>query len=370
MDKTGFVVGEESDCMLVDNCIDATLSDVPNKTPQFADTELQEEDTDLPPAKRVKLSSQTSEIVSTSPTTAQNQPNSAPSRTYWPYRGLYNSHTNQSLPGPHHAPTTVTTTYAAKSSSTAPTLFCDDITTHDINRHVSRAAAVADEIIVQQGSASDNTVDSDDENNNNDGCSDSTRSSSTIQNPKKRKRNGPKARSRQTKYMFSKFQLNNLHTQIECMEKSMQKLPLASQPEWIVTPLLRHQLQAMHWLKEKKCAILADDMGLGKTIQTLSILSIQYAEQQKAHHHNTATSCSNHSTNKDDRQRKNILAPSLVICPKSTISNWVQEAKRHVDKSKMVTFAYTKDEALRSYLQYRDPNVRDIIWMHLLSCWD
>jgi SWI/SNF-related matrix-associated actin-dependent regulator of chromatin subfamily A member 5 len=49
--------------------------------------------------------------------------------------------------------------------------------------------------------------------------------------------------------------------------------------------------------------ILADEMGLGKTLQSISILAYCY-------------------------EFLNITGPHLIIVPKSTLSNWMNEIKR------------------------------------------
>jgi len=84
-----------------------------------------------------------------------------------------------------------------------------------------------------------------------------------------------------------------------------------------------YQLEGLNWmikLQEKGVnGILADEMGLGKTLQSLSILVFM-------------------------KEFKNICGPHLVIVPKSTLSNWMNELKRWAPTLKGVRFHGSKDE--------------------------
>jgi len=83
------------------------------------------------------------------------------------------------------------------------------------------------------------------------------------------------------------------------------------------SPLRDYQAEGFRWLsilsKYNMGGILADDMGLGKTIQVIALL-------------------------KSDRS----LKPSLVVCPKSLIFNWISEFARF-DGSLQVTAIYGLD---------------------------
>ncbi len=63
--------------------------------------------------------------------------------------------------------------------------------------------------------------------------------------------------------------------------------------------------------------ILADDMGLGKTIQTISIISFL-------------------------KQFKKVRGPHLVIAPKITLGNWVNELSKWLPCCKVVKLIATK----------------------------
>ena len=68
-----------------------------------------------------------------------------------------------------------------------------------------------------------------------------------------------------------------------------------------------YQIEGLNWLisihHSNINGILADEMGLGKTVQTISLLGYLKHFQNKPKYH-------------------------IVICPKSTLSNWVNEFKR------------------------------------------
>ena len=65
--------------------------------------------------------------------------------------------------------------------------------------------------------------------------------------------------------------------------------------------------------------ILADEMGLGKTLQSISILAYQH-------------------------QHRKVKGPHLIMVPKSTLSNWMNEFKRFCPSIKVIKFHGTKDE--------------------------
>jgi superfamily II DNA or RNA helicase len=75
-------------------------------------------------------------------------------------------------------------------------------------------------------------------------------------------------------------------------------------PKTLRATLREYQRAGFAWLMARRRAhlgaVLADDMGLGKTVQTLALL---LAEERAG-------------------------VPSLVVCPKSVLGNWVAEAKR------------------------------------------
>lgn len=84
-----------------------------------------------------------------------------------------------------------------------------------------------------------------------------------------------------------------------------------------------YQLEGLNWmirLQENGInGILADEMGLGKTLQSISIIAYT-------------------------REFLNIHGPHLVIVPKSTLSNWINEFKRWTPGIRTLRFHGSKEE--------------------------
>lgn len=99
---------------------------------------------------------------------------------------------------------------------------------------------------------------------------------------------------------------------------------LRSQPSTIVGGTMKdYQLEGLNWMIHLRSkglnGILADEMGLGKTLQSISILGYQYS---------------------------NLLVngPHLVVVPKSTLSNWMNELKRWCPSLRAMRFHGNKEE--------------------------
>lgn len=113
-----------------------------------------------------------------------------------------------------------------------------------------------------------------------------------------------------------------------CLDASLCAVKLTKQPKNIIGGTMRdYQLEGLNWLlKMHYCninGILADEMGLGKTLQTISLIA-QLAIQEDP-------------------------MPSIIIVPKSTLSNWVKEVKRWCPSLDLFEFyaAYGERELLR-----------------------
>lgn len=83
-------------------------------------------------------------------------------------------------------------------------------------------------------------------------------------------------------------------------------LVITSQPSLIHGQMRSYQIEGLDWLaqltRNGMNGILADEMGLGKTLQSISILALA-----------------------KEREWKEDAFPHLIVCPKSTISNWEKE---------------------------------------------
>jgi SWI/SNF-related matrix-associated actin-dependent regulator of chromatin subfamily A member 5 len=101
---------------------------------------------------------------------------------------------------------------------------------------------------------------------------------------------------------------------------------------FISTGVMRdYQVEGLNWIvrlyHRGLNGILADEMGLGKTLQTISMLGYLNVY-------------------------KNISGPHLVVVPKSTLGNWMNEFKRWYPQLRVLKFYGSKDE--RALIRERD----------------
>ncbi|OAV94019.1 hypothetical protein, variant [Puccinia triticina 1-1 BBBD Race 1] len=99
--------------------------------------------------------------------------------------------------------------------------------------------------------------------------------------------------------------------------------PQSGQPALITGATLRsYQLAGMHWLatlyENGLNGILADEMGLGKTLQTIAFLCYL--------------------------RERGVWGPFLIVCPLSTVANWVNEFERFCPTVPVVLYHGTKVE--------------------------
>ncbi|XP_056594757.1 SWI/SNF-related matrix-associated actin-dependent regulator of chromatin subfamily A member 5 [Triplophysa dalaica] len=95
-------------------------------------------------------------------------------------------------------------------------------------------------------------------------------------------------------------------------------------PSYVKSGKLRdYQVRGLNWLislyENGINGILADEMGLGKTLQTISLLGYM-------------------------KHYRNILGPHMVLVPKSTLYNWMNEFKRWVPSLRAVCLIGDKNE--------------------------
>ncbi|XP_059536319.1 probable global transcription activator SNF2L1 isoform X8 [Myotis daubentonii] len=94
-------------------------------------------------------------------------------------------------------------------------------------------------------------------------------------------------------------------------------------PSYVKGGLLRdYQIRGLNWLislyENGINGILADEMGLGKTLQTIALLGYL-------------------------KHYRNIPGPHMVLVPKSTLHNWMNEFKRWVPSLRVICFVGDKD---------------------------
>ncbi|KAC9988331.1 hypothetical protein E3N88_44963 [Mikania micrantha] len=103
---------------------------------------------------------------------------------------------------------------------------------------------------------------------------------------------------------------------------------LLVQPSCITGKMRDYQLAGLNWLirlyENGINGILADEMGLGKTLQTISLLGYLH-------------------------EFRGITGPHMVVAPKSTLGNWMNEIKRFCPVLRPVKFLGNPDE--RKYIR-------------------
>lgn len=105
-----------------------------------------------------------------------------------------------------------------------------------------------------------------------------------------------------------------------------QKHIVTEQPEMLQLVLKEYQLVGLNWLNllhvENINGILADEMGLGKTIQTISLFALLH-----------------------EREAPSI--PHLVICPSTTLANWLREINKWCPQFRVLAYYGKTDERER-----------------------
>ncbi|XP_057806008.1 ISWI chromatin-remodeling complex ATPase CHR17-like isoform X2 [Salvia miltiorrhiza] len=103
---------------------------------------------------------------------------------------------------------------------------------------------------------------------------------------------------------------------------------LVAQPSCIQGKMRDYQLAGLNWLiriyENGINGILADEMGLGKTLQTISLLGYLH-------------------------EFRGIMGPHMVVAPKSTLGNWMNEIKRFCPILRAVKFLGNPEE--RRYIR-------------------
>uniref|UniRef100_A0A2P2MQR9 Helicase ATP-binding domain-containing protein n=1 Tax=Rhizophora mucronata TaxID=61149 RepID=A0A2P2MQR9_RHIMU len=98
---------------------------------------------------------------------------------------------------------------------------------------------------------------------------------------------------------------------------------LVAQPSCIQGKMRDYQLAGLNWLirlyENGINGILADEMGLGKTLQTISLLGYLH-------------------------EFRGITGPHMVVAPKSTLGNWMNEIRRFCPVLRAVKFLGNPDE--------------------------
>ncbi|CAM9130728.1 unnamed protein product [Ectocarpus sp. 12 AP-2014] len=108
---------------------------------------------------------------------------------------------------------------------------------------------------------------------------------------------------------------------------------LTKQPDCIKFGKMRHyQLEGLNWMIRLNDnginGILADEMGLGKTLQSISVLAYMH-------------------------EYKGVSGPHIILVPKSTLSNWLNELKRWCPALRPLRFHGTRASERASLVEER-----------------
>lgn len=92
-----------------------------------------------------------------------------------------------------------------------------------------------------------------------------------------------------------------------------------------------YQIRGLNWMvslyENGINGILADEMGLGKTLQTISLLGFM-------------------------KHYKSIPGPHIIIVPKSTLANWMNECKKWCPSIRAVCLIGDQEARVSSTLIY------------------
>ncbi|KAJ2605079.1 DNA-dependent ATPase fun30 [Coemansia sp. RSA 1722] len=104
--------------------------------------------------------------------------------------------------------------------------------------------------------------------------------------------------------------------------------------------LKHYQLEGVEWLSCLRDAgasgILADEMGLGKTFQVISFICKGIEEAR-------------------------VRGPSMVVCPSSTLDNWMNECAKFAPSLRVVSYYGSQAERLALQARYEDESTYDVM---------
>ncbi|KAJ2740599.1 DNA-dependent ATPase fun30, partial [Coemansia sp. BCRC 34301] len=104
--------------------------------------------------------------------------------------------------------------------------------------------------------------------------------------------------------------------------------------------LKHYQLEGVQWLdclrNASASGILADEMGLGKTFQVIAFLCKGIEEAR-------------------------VRGPSMVVCPSSTLDNWLNECAKFAPSLRVVAYYGSQAERLALQARYEDESAYDVM---------
>ncbi|KAJ2048226.1 DNA-dependent ATPase fun30 [Coemansia sp. S16] len=115
-----------------------------------------------------------------------------------------------------------------------------------------------------------------------------------------------------------------------------------TQPKMISSDyaLKHYQLEGVQWLdclrNASASGILADEMGLGKTFQVIAFLCKGIEEAR-------------------------VRGPSMVVCPSSTLDNWLNECAKFAPSLRVVAYYGSQAERMALQARYEDESAYDVL---------
>lgn len=123
--------------------------------------------------------------------------------------------------------------------------------------------------------------------------------------------------------LFHLLSKKKKHIRVSPPSKSINPFVFRSTPGYINGTLRDYQISGLNWLihmhSQSINCILADEMGLGKTLQTITFLGYL-------------------------KEIASVKKPHLLIVPKSTLQNWVNEFNRFYTSFRIFVFHCSKNE--------------------------
>ncbi|OMJ24785.1 Lymphocyte-specific helicase [Smittium culicis] len=147
----------------------------------------------------------------------------------------------------------------------------------------------------------------------------------TRRSKKARTNTSPPSKKTKSQKKLTDFSNNNIDVQVIDLDSNIEEsqngpeeydLLENGQPKSIVGTMRPYQIEGMQWLislyENGLNGILADEMGLGKTLQTIAFITFLRDQQ--------------------------VWGPFLIVCPLSTLGNWVSEFNRFSPSTPVVLY--------------------------------
>lgn len=194
----------------------------------------------------------------------------------------------------------------------------------EIEKEIQLAQGARHSFLLAQAPMFKHFVGEDDDSSNNSKKPSSSKQGNPTTGPKKR---------RMTESEEDKLMMESA-AKTDGADPLVQTTRLTEQPSCITGKMRPYQIEGLNFLiglfERGLNGILADEMGLGKTLQTISLLGFL-------------------------RQYKGITGPHLIIVPKSTLGNWMNEIARWCPDIRAVRFHGNQEERnhqMNNLIQY------------------